>query len=114
MKRPRVALMIENVLGHAAHADNLRRLLPRDEIEPLFVPIEYAFSGRFRLPVLRNWTVDSGRQARRGIRGLRRSGPVGALFFHTQVPAMLSLDLMHRIPSVVSIDATPRQMDDLG
>ena len=45
---------------------------------------------------------------------MTREAPLDALFVHTQVPAMLIPDLLRRIPSVVSLDATPRQYDDLG
>jgi glycosyltransferase involved in cell wall biosynthesis len=37
-----------------------------------------------------------------------------ALFFHTQVPAVLSSNWVRRFPSVVSLDATPIQYDALG
>lgn len=37
-----------------------------------------------------------------------------ALFLHTQVTSLFSLDLMHRVPTVVSLDATPLNYDTLG
>lgn len=37
-----------------------------------------------------------------------------AIFFHTQVTALLSPDWLERIPSIISLDATPRQYDRLG
>jgi glycosyltransferase involved in cell wall biosynthesis len=45
---------------------------------------------------------------------MKRKTRLDALFFHTQVAATLSIDLMRKIPSVVSLDATPLQYDDLG
>jgi glycosyltransferase involved in cell wall biosynthesis len=36
------------------------------------------------------------------------------MFIHTQVPAILLPDLIRRIPTVVSLDATPIQYDELG
>jgi glycosyltransferase involved in cell wall biosynthesis len=40
--------------------------------------------------------------------------PLDSLFVHTQVPAVLSPDWLKRIPTVVSVDATPLQYDELG
>ena len=68
-----------------------------------------------RIPVFNtNWTVRAGVRARHGIRRMQRTRPLDALFIHTQVPAMLAPDLMRRIPTVVSLDATPWQYDALG
>ena len=36
------------------------------------------------------------------------------MFVHTQVPAILMPDRLARIPTVVSLDATPIQYDELG
>jgi hypothetical protein len=36
------------------------------------------------------------------------------LFFHTHKPAVLQPDLLLRYPSVLSLDVTPKQYDDLG
>ena len=37
-----------------------------------------------------------------------------ALFFHTQVPAILAQSWLRKIPGIVSLDATPLQYDELG
>jgi glycosyltransferase involved in cell wall biosynthesis len=68
-----------------------------------------------RLPVYRsNWTIRAGVRARQAVAHIVRSTRLDALFFHTQVPAVLAADWMKRIPSVVSLDATPLQYDSLG
>jgi glycosyltransferase involved in cell wall biosynthesis len=43
-----------------------------------------------------------------------RRHPLDALFFHTQVTALFAQGLMARIPSVVSMDATPLGFDSIG
>ncbi len=48
------------------------------------------------------------------IRHARREKQFDAMFVHTQVPAVLIPDLVKRVPTVVSLDATPRQYDELG
>jgi len=58
--------------------------------------------------------VRAGLRARQAIRDIRRDGPLDAMFVHTQVPAILLPDLLRRIPTVVSLDATPIQYDELG
>jgi glycosyltransferase involved in cell wall biosynthesis len=114
--RPRVGFVLEQTLGHVTHAANLRSLVPADDrIDAEFVPVEYPHSGvAATLPGYRNWTVQAGLRARRGIATLRRHGPLDAIFVHTQVPAILLPDVMRRVPTVVSLDATPIQYDQLG
>jgi glycosyltransferase involved in cell wall biosynthesis len=116
MTSPRVAFVLEQTLGHITHAANLRALVgASDEISPVFAPIEYDVDGwPGRVPGYSNWTVRAGVRARRAIRAIRRDGPIDAMFVHTQVPAILIPDVVRRIPTVVSLDATPIQYDELG
>lgn len=113
----RVAFVVEQALGHITHARNLRRTIGQDPtVASSWVPIEFrpAGIGR-RIPLYRsNWTVRAGVRARTRLTRLLRSKPADALFFHTQVPAVLSGALMRRLPSIVSVDATPKQFDGLG
>jgi glycosyltransferase involved in cell wall biosynthesis len=116
MTPPRVAFVLEQTLGHITHAANLRALVgASDDIRPVFAPVEYDVDGwAARVPGYGNWTVRAGLRARQAIRAIRRDGPVDAMFVHTQVPAILIPDVLRRIPSVVSLDATPIQYDELG
>jgi glycosyltransferase involved in cell wall biosynthesis len=116
MTSPRIAFVLEQTLGHITHAANLRALVGAgDEITPVFAPIEYDVDGwPGRIPGYGNWTVRAGLRARRAIRAIRRDGPIDAMFVHTQVPAILIPDVLRRIPTVVSLDATPIQYDELG
>ncbi|MEI2611527.1 MAG: glycosyltransferase family 4 protein [Candidatus Promineifilaceae bacterium] len=45
---------------------------------------------------------------------MSRQTQLDALFFHTQVTAVLNRDWLNRYPSVISLDATPLQYDELG
>lgn len=105
---------MEQTLGHITHSANLARLLPSDErIVPTILPVAFELDGwRSRLPWYRNWTVRAGWLARRAVGG--RSTSFDALVVHTQVPAVGLTDILRRVPSVVSLDATPRQYDSLG
>lgn len=104
-------VVLEQTLGHVTHGQNLRRLLPGVEgFHPHFVPIEYDNDAWTRhMPGYGNWTVRAGVRARRALRGRRDRD---AIFVHTQVPAVL----LGRsdVPTVVSLDATPKQYDELG
>jgi glycosyltransferase involved in cell wall biosynthesis len=115
-RRPRVGFVLEQTLGHITHGANLRELVtPNPAIEAAFAPIEYGVDGwRARMPGYRNWTIRAGLRSRRAIRRLRREGALDALFIHTQVPAILVPDVLRRVPTVVSLDATPIQYDELG
>jgi glycosyltransferase involved in cell wall biosynthesis len=114
---PHVGFVLEQALGHVTHSTNLKRLLPRQPaISASIFEVEWDTDGLpAKVPVFKsNWTVRAGVRARRGIRRMHRDQPLDVLFIHTQVPAMLSPDWMRRIPTVVSLDATPQQYDALG
>jgi glycosyltransferase involved in cell wall biosynthesis len=113
---PRVGFVLEQTLGHITHSANLQHLVGADEsIDAVFQPVAFNVHGAaVVVPGFGNWTVRAGVRARRAIRRLRKTGPVDALFIHTQVPAILSPDHVKRIPTVVSLDATPIQYDELG
>jgi glycosyltransferase involved in cell wall biosynthesis len=104
-------------LGHVSHGQQLQRVVAQDPSVagqwgfPAWPRPEHAA----RLPLLHNnWTVQAGLQARRQVAAMARRARPQALFFHTQVPAVLAQDWLSRIPGLVSLDATPRQYDALG
>lgn len=112
-------MVLEQTLGHITHGKNLRSLVPAlPGVEPVFVPVEDSLEGfASRIPGWSNWTVRAGIRAHRElVRRIRdRSIPrPAALFVHSQVPAVLLGVWMKRFPTVVSLDATPKQYDALG
>jgi glycosyltransferase involved in cell wall biosynthesis len=113
---PRIGFVLEQTLGHITHADNLTRLVREDpSIDAVFLPIEFEVDGLpARVAGFGNWTIRAGIRARRALRRARRDGRLDALFVHTQVPAILLPDVVRRTPTVVSLDATPIQYDELG
>jgi glycosyltransferase involved in cell wall biosynthesis len=123
----RIGFILEQALGHVTHSKNLMANVPSDSEVAAYwglVPWETDGPGG-RLPLYRsNWTVRAGLRARALLREMTsrassdaRGGDrpgLDALFFHTQVPAILAADWLRRVPGVVSLDATPIQYDQLG
>ena len=113
---PRVGFVLEQTLGHRSHAANLQRILPTlGRIEPVFRLVDFEPRRRYpRLPGYSNWTLRAAVRTARTLRDLCRRTQVDVLFFHTNVVATLAGRWMRRIPSVVSLDATPAQYDEMG
>jgi glycosyltransferase involved in cell wall biosynthesis len=112
-----VGFVLEQSLGHVTHADNLRSTISTNPaIRATWCPVEFGVDGlAARVPGYgTNWTIRSGIRARQLVRRAHHHDPLDALFVHTQVPAVLLGRWMRRIPTVVSLDATPLQYDALG
>src|SRR5579859_2563822 len=112
----RFAFVLEQTMGHVAHARNLRRALAAEhDIDATVLPIGFTdATGVQRLPGLRTWSWRASTMASDGLRERLRSGPLDAIFIHTQVAALLATEIMNSVPTVVSLDATPRLFDREG
>ncbi len=107
---------LEYSLGHITHAQNLKRALEeRGDVAPTYVDLPYeGMSGAWtRLPGVRsNWSLRASLGAYLGLRGQVKR--LEAALYHTQVTSLFAAGLMRRVPSIVSLDATPVQYDALG
>ena len=113
----RVAFIMEQALGHVTHSRNLfSAAQARTSILPTWLPIPFDTRGVAGLvPVLRtNWSVRASWRARRALDQALAAQQLDALVFHTQVTALFSVAHMRRIPTVVSMDATPINYDSVG
>jgi glycosyltransferase involved in cell wall biosynthesis len=109
--------LLEQSLGHITHTKNLLTNVALDpEVHAHWGLIDFDATGiAGRLPVYRsNWTVRAGVRARREVARINGQTKLDALFFHTQVPAVLAQNWLRKIPGIVSLDATPLQYDELG
>jgi glycosyltransferase involved in cell wall biosynthesis len=109
--------LLEQSLGHVTHTKNLLTNVALDpEVRAHWGLIDFEATGiAGRIPVYRsNWTVRAGVRARREVARMNGQTRLDALFFHTQVPAVLAQSWLRKIPGVVSLDATPLQYDELG
>ena len=112
-----IGFVLEQALGHITHTKNLQSHVSGDaEVNPHWALIDFDSEGlAARIPIYRsNWSVRAGVRANRQLSSLTRHARLDVLFFHTQVPAILAQRWMYRIPSVISLDATPVQYDQLG
>lgn len=112
----RFGFILEQTLGHRTYAANLRSALSNEpQVTTVWGAVDFDTYGPLEhLPLLRNWTIRAGRQCRRQLAALHRAGPLDALLFHTQTVAVLALDWLQRVPSIVSLDATPVQIDRMA
>jgi glycosyltransferase involved in cell wall biosynthesis len=99
---------MEQTLGHRAHSLNLRQAVPDAPVVTDVFQIEYEPRGRVPLP----WAVRASIEARRTLRG---SGNAYAVtFYHTQSVALLAPFTPRNGRFVISVDATPLQMDGIA
>jgi glycosyltransferase involved in cell wall biosynthesis len=113
----KIGFIVEQALGHITHGQNLRRNVAKDpSIHAYWGFPEFKVTGLgAMIPGYRsNWTLRASLQARQLLAEMQRQAPLDVVFFHTQVTATLAQDWLARVPSVVSLDATPRQYDSLG
>ncbi|HXT36726.1 MAG TPA: glycosyltransferase, partial [Chloroflexota bacterium] len=114
---PRFAFIMEQTLGHVTHYQNMRSAIDAEAlVNATWIPLAFPVHGTLEtLPGLRdNWSVRASLRARRVLARRHAASTFQALFFHTQVTALLSTSLMRRVPSVVSLDATPINYDCVG
>lgn len=113
----RAAFVMEQTLGHVTHDRNLREVVAQQtDVAPTWLPISFDVQGPARLvPLLRsNWSVRASWRARRALDRALAAQPHDVLLFHTQVTSLFSVALMGRLPTVVSLDATPVNYDAVG
>jgi glycosyltransferase involved in cell wall biosynthesis len=103
-------------LGHVAYGINLRNALAaRDDLEPVWIEVPFAPGAFGRLPGIgKNWTLRGSLRAWSRIRDELRNGPLDALFIHTQTISIFAGSFMERIPTLLSLDATPMNLDELA
>jgi glycosyltransferase involved in cell wall biosynthesis len=114
--KPRIGFVLEQALGHVAYGMSLKRALgARDDLECVWLDVPFTPGDFARLPAVgKNWTVRGSFRARRAIAEAHRAKPLDALFVHTQTVSVLSGDFISRIPTLLSLDATPLNYDELA
>jgi glycosyltransferase involved in cell wall biosynthesis len=108
--------VMEQGLGHVVHAMNLEKVLRNEPgIKGNVIRIRPAETPGVRpLPVIKNWSVQASWAARCSLRNGLKNQRTDAIFIHTQVAALMARGFMRRIPTVVSLDATPLNFDTMA
>lgn len=112
-----IGFVMEQTLGHVTHDKNLRHWVSGDgQVVPVWMPVPFEAQDRYQtLPGFRsNWTLRGSARAAQALKHAEKEHRFDALFLHTQVIAQFSKSYMSRIPSVVSLDATPRIVDSMA
>lgn len=107
MSQPRLALCLEQTLGHRAHGRNIEEALAAEAIAAEVVRVEYPEHTRVPMP----WAVRGSEIARRM---LRARDEMDVTLFHTQTVALFAPQAVRGGRYVVSLDATPLQVDAMG
>lgn len=116
MTKRRVGFVIEQALGHVAYGLGLRDALrDRTDLDCIWIDVPFP-AGRFgQLPgVGNNWTLRGSFRAARAIAEARRRQRLDALFIHTQTIGLFSGRHMADVPTLLSLDATPLNYDELA
>lgn len=115
-RRPRVAFLMEQALGHVTYTRNLQAAYARsDRVDPRWLPVPFPRAGLIdRLPVLgTNWTLRASRRACAALLGARGQR-LDAVVYHTQTLALSAPLTARYLPVILSLDATPRGFDTVG
>ncbi|MFB2969038.1 glycosyltransferase family 4 protein [Aerosakkonema sp. BLCC-F183] len=109
----RIGLVIEWYMGHVTHAQNLERSLRHNpSIEPTWMPVPFQSDDIWqKLP---GHTLRLSLRARDLVRAAVQKNALDCLFYHTPVTALLSLGMMRRIPTILSLDCTPIDLVRMG
>lgn len=114
--RPRIGFVMEDALGHVTHAQGLRSVLDADApMRADWLPVPYHADDTLeRLPRL-PFSLKISLRARTAVLRRLRVGPaLDGLFFHTQGLTPCCLPLMSRLPTLVSLDATPNNFSEIA
>jgi glycosyltransferase involved in cell wall biosynthesis len=112
-----VGFVMEQALGHLTHHRNLARAITRHPgLRPVWLPIHYEADDRWsRCPIVRNnCSLRLSLRARDHVCQCLQTQWLDGLFVHTQVLGLASLGIMQYVPTIVSLDATPKNMDSVG
>ena len=110
-----LVMVMEQTLGHQTHYRNVRSYIDQNWPYGIdWIEIPFITSGWQRyVPVWNHWSVNASCRSRRRLAKLLDPKP-DLVFFHTQTTSLFCCDLMKRVPSVISLDATPMNLERLG
>lgn len=115
-ERPlRLGFITEHTAGHVTFQASLRLAAAEvSDIEAVWHPLPFPPHGPLEHlpPLSMNWSMRASTRARAIL--ARAARPYDALLFHTQTSSLLCTKLMREVPTVISSDATPKNIDDVA
>lgn len=114
--KPKIGFLLEQSLGHVAYGLSLKQALAsRTDFEPVWMDVPYAPGTFGKIPVIGgNWTVRGSVRARRMLEEVCREQKLDALFVNTQTIGLFLGGFLQEIPTLLSLDATPRNYDEFS
>jgi glycosyltransferase involved in cell wall biosynthesis len=108
--------VLEQGLGHTVHSLNIERVLSTcSGVAATLLKVRPgATPGASQLPFVNNWSLQSSWIARDLLMKQLAVEPPDAIFVHTQVAALLIKSVMRRVPTIISLDATPINLDSMA
>ena len=117
LEQMQIGFVMEQALGHVTHHKNLARWVEEDPtICPHWLPVpEVAPDLWEKIPGVKgNWSLKASFRAKALLTEAKRKNKFAALFIHTQTCSLFAPTFMRRIPTVISLDATPLNYDTVG
>lgn len=114
--KPKIGFVLEQSLGHVAYGMSLKHALSeRTDFEPVWLDVPYEPGEFGKIPVIgRNWTVRGSFRARQALQQACAEHRFDALFVNTQTIGLFLGSFMKQIPTLLSLDATPKNYDELS
>lgn len=111
----RIGFVMERALGHITHAESLRQWVCRESgISAHWMMIPYQAKDIWETIPGLPFSMRLSLRARDDIRQVLQRQPLDCLYLHTQSLSLFSLGFMRRIPTVISLDATPRDFTPMA
>ena len=113
----RFGFAFDNNVGNATVGVNLARFIEgRSDVSATFLPIELVADDIWqRIPGIRsNFALTASARAAAALYALRRRSGLDAAFLHSQSIGLFCLELMRRVPTLISSDATPANLDRMA
>jgi starch synthase len=108
----RIGFVMEYSIGHVTFTKMLQRVVERDpsvQAEWFLIGPTTEVWPATMFPFSRNYTLSASASARRLVGRARR---FDALLMHTQTLALFMRSPMRKVPSVISVDGTPKNIDE--
>ena len=117
MSACRIGFVMEQSLGHATYHRGLKRCAANDpSVTPVWFPIDSWRPDRWaRIPVVRsNMSMLLSLRTRDEIVHEGAFSRLDVLFYHTQSTALCSAGIARRLPVIISLDASPKNIDSMA